>query len=84
MAWLITEFNQTALYAYDYAISGASVERDTLWGKERRGYVEQVMEDFIPFAGDKNNPPQWSSNNSIFSYPLLRDRLICSYLDWDK
>jgi hypothetical protein len=73
VGWLTTEFNRTAIRAYDYAISGASVERETLWGKDHRGYVEQIMEDFIPSAGNKNNPPQWSPKNSIFS---INSRLL--------
>ena len=62
---------------YDYAISGAPVERETLRGEEHRGFVEQVMEDFIPFAGNRSVSQPWSPANSVFG---INPQVTCWFI----
>jgi hypothetical protein len=44
VAYLTTEFNTTTAIAYDFAISGATVEEVTEWGEVVAGYVAQVRD----------------------------------------
>lgn len=82
MGWLTTEFNRSLTLAYDYAISGAAVDKVNYQGGEViRGYKDQVTEDFVPYAGSQMDKV-WKADNSIFSkiwFVILW--LTCSFLD---
>ena len=86
VAWLATEFNKSLTLAYDYAISGATLDTQSFNdGTIVRGYMEQVTEDFIPFAGEKRDTT-WTSEDSLFSmFPRAQGTSINgSLVDWDQ
>lgn len=66
---MTTEFNTSVLLAYDYAISGAAVDMVYQDGQTVRGYIQQVTEDFVPYAGQEKETV-WTAENSLFSIYL--------------
>lgn len=66
LAFLVKK-NPSPLYAYNYAVSGHTVQR-LKW---------QVTERFLPLAGKKPEYCPWESGNSLFSmFPDLRHWMI--------
>ena len=61
VGYLATEYNQSPILAYDYAVPGATVQ----------GLKWQVKEWFLPHAAQKPTWAPWTSDNSLFCISSL-------------
>jgi hypothetical protein len=72
VGYLTTEYNDSAILAYDYAQSGGVVQ-----------WVEgQVNQLFLPHAGQKPSYAPWSGEDSLFSMPFMFSHI--SDVDWNQ
>jgi hypothetical protein len=83
VGWLTTEFNKTVLLGYDYAISGSAVDTVVYEDGTVEGYIKQVTEDFVPFAG-REKDVTWTTEAYLFgNLPSGHCRVNSSLVDWD-
>jgi hypothetical protein len=66
VGYLATEYNQSPILAYDYAVPGATV-LDLIW---------QVKGWFLPHAAQKPTWAPWTSDNSLFCISSLFSVLL--------
>ena len=56
MDYLVTEFNDSLIFGFDYAVGGHTVQ----------GVIGQVDDDYLPHAAQKPAWAPWTAEDSVF------------------